>query len=229
YHPSLLIIKIYIEQSGTISTNLQKDITCGFTLHETQMTMKPLLLSVLLAFCINGNTQEKWDSTHRPNNFALKWAQFQSYPNSSNDIIFLGNSITAGTDWVELLGNPHARNRGISGDNTFGILERIGEVVEGKPAKIFILIGINDIARNYLASVIVDYYLRMIDIFIIVFLSTKLYVQTLLSVSDELSGMGDFNLVGHMFVVNEVLRQICKKENVTVIELNQFFRDENKK
>src|SRR5690606_38136070 len=227
YHPSLLIIKIYIEQSGTISTNLQKDITCGFTLHETQMTMKPLLLSVLLAFCINGNTQEKWDSTHRPNNFALKWAQFRSYPNSSNDIIFLGNSITAGTDWVELLGNTHARNRGISGDNSFGILERIGEVVEGKPAKIFILIGINDIARNFPDSVIVANYKRMIDIIKIQSPSTKIYFQTLLPVNDEFPAKSHFNKDGHINVVNEMLRQLCKKENVTLIELNQFFRDEN--
>ncbi|ALL08237.1 hypothetical protein AQ505_23800 [Pedobacter sp. PACM 27299] len=32
------------------------------------------------------------------------------------DIVFLGNSITAGTNWAKLLDMPNAKNRGISGD-----------------------------------------------------------------------------------------------------------------
>src|SRR5690606_2161606 len=211
YHPSLLIIKIYIEQSGTISTNLQKDITCGFTLHETQMTMKPLLLSVLLAFCINGNTQEKWDSTHRPNNFALKWAQFKSYPNSSNDIIFLGNSITAGADWAELLGNPNARNKGISGDITFGVLERMGEVVDDKPAKIYILIGVNYTRRNIPDTVIIANYKPIFDNIEPESPLTKIYLQNNLPVNGEFPSKTHVHEDGHINAVNEMLRQLCRK------------------
>ncbi|RYZ51299.1 MAG: sialate O-acetylesterase, partial [Chitinophagaceae bacterium] len=53
------------------------------------------LFSAILALHANGQTP-KWDSTHRPGNFALKVDLFRSYPNSAKDIIFLGNSITAG-------------------------------------------------------------------------------------------------------------------------------------
>src|SRR5215207_6277357 len=77
----------------------------------------------------------KWDSTSRPGSYAVKADQFRGYPNASSDYVFLGNSITAGTDWNELLGITNGRNRGISGDNTFGVLERLDEVTEGRPAK----------------------------------------------------------------------------------------------
>jgi hypothetical protein len=48
--------------------------------------------------------------------------------------MFLGNSITNHVDWEELLGMPNARNRGISGYITYGVLERLDEVIEGHPA-----------------------------------------------------------------------------------------------
>ena len=81
--------------------------------------------------------QTKWDSTYRPGNYDQKVANFRSYPNSKKDIVFLGNSITDYGEWTELLQLPEAKNRGISGDITFGILERLDEVTEGSPAKIF--------------------------------------------------------------------------------------------
>jgi len=94
------------------------------------------------------------DTNYRPPTYTQRLALFNSYPNSTKDVIFLGNSITAGTDWNELLQLPAARNRGISGDLTFGVLQRLDEVTEGHPAKIFILIGINDIGRNIPDSLI---------------------------------------------------------------------------
>jgi hypothetical protein len=59
-------------------------------------------------------------------------------PNDSNEIIFLGNSITFGCEWAVLLSNPNIKNRGINGDNTEGVLERLSEVTESQPDKIFI-------------------------------------------------------------------------------------------
>ena len=106
--------------------------------HIMKMKKKFFALTLAFAFVSASAQESKWDSTFRPNNYALKVEQFRSFPNSSKDIIFLGNSITAGTDWMELLGRSDVRNRGISGDITFGVLERLDEVIEGKPAKVFI-------------------------------------------------------------------------------------------
>jgi lysophospholipase L1-like esterase len=121
------------------------------------------LLGALFFVSTAWSQEAKWDSTHRPGIFKLKVDQFRSFPNSRKDIIFLGNSITDGVDWVELVGNRHAKNRGISGDITFGVLERLDEVIEGQPAKVFILIGINDISRNIPDAVILQNYQRMVS------------------------------------------------------------------
>jgi len=104
------------------------------------------MAGILAVTIVCAQQQTTIDSAVRPGSYKLKVGQFRSYPNSKKDIIFLGNSITAGAEWSELLQNQHARNRGISGDITFGVLERLDEVTEGKPAKVFILIGINDIS-----------------------------------------------------------------------------------
>ena len=45
---------------------------------------------------------------------------FDSLGVDSADIVFLGNSLTNGGEWDELLGMPNAVNRGISGDTTEG-------------------------------------------------------------------------------------------------------------
>ena len=73
---------------------------------------------------------------------------FEVLPTSKSDIIFLGNSITNGGEWAELLRNPHAKNRGISGDTTQGVLDRLSTITKGKPSKIFLLIGTNDLSRG---------------------------------------------------------------------------------
>ncbi len=73
---------------------------------------------------------------------------FEMLPDTKKEIVFLGNSITDGGEWIELFNNKHCKNRGISGDVTEGVLFRLDEVTRSKPAKVFLLIGINDLARG---------------------------------------------------------------------------------
>ncbi|WP_295127568.1 GDSL-type esterase/lipase family protein [uncultured Chitinophaga sp.] len=168
----------------------------------------------------------KVDPNYRPGSFALKTGQFRSYPNSTKDIIFLGNSITAGTDWAELLGNPLCRNRGISGDITFGILDRLDEVTEGRPAKVFILIGINDIQWNTPDSIIIENYRKIVTRIRAESPKTKIYVQTLLPVNNTFTQFKNhYNKDEHIAAVNEGYRQVAAAANATVIELNKPFQD----
>ena len=54
-----------------------------------------------------------------------KRSLFEQLPIRGNDIVFLGNSITDGGEWNELLANPRVKNRGISGDRSSWILDRL--------------------------------------------------------------------------------------------------------
>lgn len=193
--------------------------------------MKQIVLSfLLLTICIPALSQKQgWDSTYRPGNYAQRVANFRSYLNASTDVIFLGNSITDYTDWNELLQLSTARNRGISGDITFGILERLDEVTEGKPAKIFILIGINDIARNIPDSVILDNYKRMISRIKKDSPKTKIYFNTLLPVNNTFETRNHFNKDERIAAVNEGLKKICTDEKVTLIDIHPHFLDADKR
>ncbi len=180
-----------------------------------------------LLFC--SAMAQKWDSTYRPGLYHQKHANFKSYPNSSSDIIFLGNSITDYANWNELLQLPHAKNRGISGDITFGVLERLSEVTEGKPAKVFILIGINDIARNIPDSVILHNYKRIIERIQHESPNTKIYFNSVLPVNNSFTDRAHFNKDEHIAYVNAGLEKLCAEKKITFINIHPLFLDENKK
>lgn len=187
-----------------------------------------LLLSFILLFNLAiANAQKlQWDSTYRPAGYALQVADFKSFPNSSSDIIFLGNSITARIAWNELLELPSARNRGISGDITFGVLERLEEVTEGRPAKVFILIGINDISRNIPDSVILLNYERMVHLIKEQSPVTKIYFQTLLPVNNEFTQFKThYNKDEHIAWLNKQIKLMGQREHITVIDLHPHFLD----
>lgn len=71
---------------------------------------------------------------------------FELLPIRSSDIVFLGNSLTDGCEWSELFDNRHIRNRGISSDRACELAERLDPIVEGHPKRLFLMIGINDLA-----------------------------------------------------------------------------------
>ena len=53
-------------------------------------------------------------------------------PLHSSDIVFLGNSITDGCEWAELFENRHVKNRGISGDRSGWLLERLDSIIAAR-------------------------------------------------------------------------------------------------
>lgn len=183
-----------------------------------------LILSCMIVVSVTAQSA-KWDSTFRPNNYELKLAQFRSYPNAATDIIFFGNSITDYTDWNELLQLNEARNRGISGDITFGLLQRLDEVTEGKPAKIFILAGINDIARNIPDEVILNNFVRMIHQIKAASPATKIYINSIFPVNNSFPARNHFNKDEHISFVNAGLEKICMNEGANFINVHPHLLD----
>mgnify|MGYP003576484796 CR=1 FL=1 len=191
--------------------------------------MKTSLFSFVFLLVLSHATvaqDKKWDSTFRPNNWALKAELFKSFPNSKKDIIFLGNSITAGVDWNELLDEKRARNRGISGDITFGVLQRLDEVIEGNPKKVFILIGINDISRNIPDSLIIGNYRKMVSRIQNGSPKTKIYLQTLMPVNNTFTQFKNhYNKDEHIATINAALKSLATEYKVTLIDLHPHFTD----
>lgn len=105
---------------------------------------------------------------------------FESLPNDTSEIIFLGNSITEGGDWYELFGKGNIKNRGIGGDVINGVIDRLDEVVESNPKKIFLMIGINDLSRKRTVDQILTDYERLILLIKEKSPKTVLYIQSIL-------------------------------------------------
>jgi len=59
---------------------------------------------------------------------------FEKLPIDSDDIVFLGNSITNGCEWHELFNNPNIKNRGISSDVSMGVYDRLDPIIKGTPS-----------------------------------------------------------------------------------------------
>lgn len=152
---------------------------------------------------------------------------FEELPVSSKDIIFLGNSITNGGEWCELFGNKHVKNRGISGDICMGVYDRLEPILKGKPAKIFLLVGINDVNRGASADTIVSRIGRITSKIKRDSPKTKLYLQSVLPVTDHYKMFGGHTKHWEMIkVINEKLAQLAAQEKVTYIDLYSHFVDE---
>jgi lysophospholipase L1-like esterase len=191
------------------------------------MKLRTLLLIFFCFPLISLRAQTtKWDSTYRPGLYDFEEQLYESYPHAKTDIVFLGNSITDRVDWNELLGICNVHNRGISGDITFGVLQRLHEVTNGKPAKVFILIGINDISRNIPDTVILNNYRKIIDRIKTESPHTKIYFQTLLPVNNEFTQFkSHYNKDEHILWLNDQIKKLGRDEKITVIDLYPHFLD----
>lgn len=116
-----------------------------------------------------------------------KKSQYEKLPVSELDIIFLGDSLTDEGEWFELLENPNIRNRGISGDTTDRILERLETITNGKPNQIFLTIGINDfINKSHSSDYILERYKEILSIVKVQSPETEVIVQSVLPVNNHI-------------------------------------------
>ncbi|HEX6847789.1 MAG TPA: family 20 glycosylhydrolase [Chitinophagaceae bacterium] len=156
-----------------------------------------------------------------------RWSLFKSLPQTKDDIIFIGNSITDGGEWSELFHDLHLKNRGISGDISAGVLKRMDEVVKRKPAKVFLMIGVNDLARGILPDSVVKNIILIAGYLKEQSPATKLFVQSILPVNDVYKMFGGHTSKGNQInQVNELLGRSAAKYRFTFIDLYSSFCNE---
>ncbi|MDB6092511.1 MAG: lipolytic protein family [Verrucomicrobia bacterium] len=68
-----------------------------------------------------------------------------SLPLSARDVVFLGDSLVDFGEWGELMDSVRAKNRGVAGDTTGDVLNRLETIVAGKPGDVVLWCGVNDI------------------------------------------------------------------------------------
>lgn len=152
--------------------------------------------------------------------------RFEAEPVVPGGLLFLGDSITEGGDWPALTGDAGAVNRGIGGDVTFGVLERLDDVIRRRPAKLFLLIGINDIGKDLPPAVIADNVRRIAEAVRDGSPETTVYVQSLLPVNPTVDGFPQhYDKEYYVQRTNVLLREAAAAAGVRFVNLYPHFAD----
>lgn len=146
-------------------------------------------------------------------------------PINSKSIVMLGNSITeAGGDWAQKMNNKHMRNRGIIGDNVRGVHDRVDEIIKGKPQKIFLMIGINDVSHHQSTDFIVNEISELIEKIRLKSPRTRVYIQSILPINESFGQYTRLNGRSEQIPeINSKLRTIAKNWNLIYIDLFPLF------
>jgi lysophospholipase L1-like esterase len=105
---------------------------------------------------------------------------FEALPLVPDDIVFLGDSITEGGPWEELFPDLRVRNRGVGGDTSDGVLRRLEQVTRAEPAKLFLLVGTNDLQRGDSEDEIVANVIEILERLKTETPDTEVYLQSVL-------------------------------------------------
>ncbi len=152
---------------------------------------------------------------------------FEEFPIGKKDIVMLGNSLTDGCEFNELLNNRHIKNRGIVGDIIQGMIDRIGPIIEGQPKKLFIMGGVNDISHDVSADSIARAMEKLIVMVKQGSPRTRIYLQSLLPFNNDVREWKLLKGRDHVVAeANALLEQVAHRQGVTWIDLYPLFVDD---
>jgi lysophospholipase L1-like esterase len=156
-----------------------------------------------------------------------KVSHFKNLPKKDTEVIFLGDSITDYCEWSELFGNPKIKNRGISGDRTDGVLNRLDEILQAQPQKIFLMIGINDLFQGREVDKVFTNYKTIVEKITDNLPETKLFIQSVLPVNNPKVRKKLFASFDNTQVrkLNAKLQQLAKDFSLPYIDLAAIFAD----
>ena len=174
----------------------------------------PIIISLTLLMW-GAQAQAQHVSYRSTAHYNKRVAQFEREGGiNENSIVMLGNSLTEnGKDWAERLGVPEVVNRGVIGDNTVGMTERLCQITTHHPKVIFLMAGINDMVNNNPAINVANSVINLIE-------TIRLYVESLLPINESngrwrtLSGRTDDIPLTNMYI-----RAYCESNGITFVDL----------
>ena len=158
---------------------------------------------------------EEWKIQNDPY-YKHKVSQFEMLKDRNNiEIMMLGDSITDEGEWSELW-EKVVQNRGISGDTTTGVLDRL-YTLNPNTKRVFIMIGVNDIMRGVSEDIVFENYKKILKFFqdknIEVIIQSTLYIGE--------SRKQNFNV--KIEKLNQNLEEFAKSNKIVFINLNPIF------
>ena len=190
----------------------------------------------------SSNLKIRGQSDWAKNRYFERIDDFKKKPIGYNKIVFLGNSITkGGGDWNKRLNVSNIINRGISGDISEGVLERLDEIIHYKPIAVFLLIGFNNFFTDFNSdpTITPEYiYNNIINIGKIITEEspkTKVYLQTILPMDNKkyinTTAEYSFLLPTYQPSINNQITKVnsllMNNNEFEVIDLHSAFKNQN--
>lgn len=147
---------------------------------------------------------------------------FKTHKLTSENIVFLGNSITNMHEWWEAFGNANIVNRGVNGAETPIMLEHLEATLAGRPKKIFFMMGTNDLGTRgmndpaFVAKSVRTALKRCKN----ESPETEVYFQSILPCTTN--GVKD---VKHIPITNDSIKKLCQEYGATYIDLYDDLTD----
>lgn len=149
-------------------------------------------------------------------NYIQEISLYEAYKIKQANIVMLGNSITHGCNWNELIGRTDIVERGVSSDIIEGFISRLEYIYKLKPKVVFIMGGINDIYNRTPVEDIFKNYT-----FLITSLKARniqVVVQSTLFVNKKWKFATDRNK--DVEKLNGLLESYCKNNKIEFLDLN---------
>ena len=141
------------------------------------------------------------------------------------DIVMAGDSITASGRWDELFPEASIVNRGVPGDRVGGLLARVDDILKAEPARVFVMIGINDVAARNTNAQILERYEKLVDR-----LSAggaQVFIQSVITCRDTPYSRCDGAMRAQIGELNSALAALAARKGEVFIDLDTGFSDGN--
>lgn len=147
---------------------------------------------------------------------------FKTHKLTSENIVFLGNSITNMHEWWEAFGNANIVNRGVNGAETPIMLEHLEATLVGRPKKIFFMMGTNDLGTSGMndPAFVAKSVRTALKRCKIESPETEVYFQSILPCTTN--GVKD---VKHIPITNDIIKKLCQEYGATYIDLYDDLTD----
>ncbi len=160
--------------------------------------------------------------------YGQRVSQFEVLPVHSNSLVFLGDDLVNGCEWHEVFCNRHIKNRGITGDRSSWLVNRLDTIIGGRPKKIFLMVGINDLTHGVAPREIASNIDRVIKRFEKESPWTRIFVHSLLPTNPDISkpASRELDLKDLIAETNRMIEVLCEeRKNVLYIDVYSALSD----
>ncbi|MDJ0661798.1 MAG: GDSL-type esterase/lipase family protein [Crocosphaera sp.] len=166
------------------------------------------------------------DQSYQTPYYQKKVQEFYQNPGTDQDIFLVGDSLTDQGNWRQLLNKTNLKNRGISGDTTKGVLNRLDEIINAQPQKIFIMIGVNDLwNETKTVDEIISNYKEILTTLQNQTPQSTIYIQSLLPINNRDYPIKIDNQ--DIMEVNQKLQILATEFNDEYLDIYSYFVDES--